>query len=247
VSFFLIIKDKKTKQKGKENSLFERSISNYLQFVKSVNNKNIISIGFCNTQSYEKNLSELYDFIEKKGNIFFVQVKYSDESETCELFNEINIENLFRFLNEFNVSFKEESKEYWKYIIRNEMSKVFFESVVSLFTHGSQKDLVNSEIGLLKIWCDNNAILPNFKFDNKKIRKRLEDLRGSIKNKYFPSIHKIIEGEYLYIINMIERILKLVGDDDKTPQESSISKLSQNLFDLFKFISNHHFHNKKYN
>jgi len=258
-SFFLIIKDVELengeKQKLKNNSLIEKSIYNYLYFVRSLENISVICIGFNPSQSYEKNLSDLYKCIEENGDLILFQFKYFNESTSCEYFETKNIKNIFELLNKLDkrdISFK---VEYLKYIIQNEMSKVFFESVVNPFMHASQKDFVNSDIGLLKIWCNNSKMLPDFKdtIDFGKIQKRLNGFKKAIKDKYkyyekyYPLIQKILKGEYLFVDRTIQKIEALVDQVSKNEEfdlkELDLEELSKNLFDLFQFISKHHSQN----
>ena len=260
-SFFLIIKDgefepeHKQEKKKKEKSLIEQSIYNYLYYAKQLKKEiSVRCIGFDPPQSYEKNLSDLYKCVNGNGDSSVIQVKYFDESETCKYFNTIKIESIFGFFDELDKTFiekKKDKKEYLKYIIRNEMSKKFFESVVSNYTHAAKEDFVNSDVGLLKIWCDNYKMISDIVIDFAKIKIMLNDLIKSINDKYDSSVYSAIKGEYLHIKKAIERTKELIDkvnepNPKQAPKQLVLDELSKNLFYLFQFISKQHSHKNNY-
>jgi hypothetical protein len=128
-----------------------------------------------------------------------------------------------------------------KYILNEELKIAVFKNIVSEFAHASNMDMVNSDAGLLKIWCDNMSLISNenidLKIDHESVKHLINEFTERFR-KISDDIKELISGEIYYILYNSEKILELTKKVKKGSATSKEAvKLSERLGKLFDLIS----------
>jgi len=217
--YFLILDDVSVNK-----SFIQSSIVRYFYHVK---NLEVVTEVFNNNEKVE--LIEKIEKIKNNETIFYINIKY-DEKITDLLDSILN-----KTENDFN--------EYNAYLLKDEIKNKIFRNIVKSFKHGANLDLVNSNLGLFKVWCDNYIILKK-EFINNDIIECSIDLLEKIKkhfsinkNEYLKNTSLLVEKDVvIFYANQIQSILETGKENFKSILDNR-DLMSKHIKYIFDFIS----------
>lgn len=254
MEYFFIIVSKKVETIDKNKNELDAALQRYNKYVGDNSLRSFKTFGWKVEEKPSKILINLYKYLEKNDcdNYTVLRICFGKDNLDDELYkkNEIDSKYFMDLLNNNSINnlYKkgnEGNKEIKKWQIENLIEYCFFRNIVNPFMHGESSDLVNSPLGVLKIWCDNSDNEEVFlektfldeNIDIQEAEKLLKKLEKELsKENSIPEFLKreITKGQYL-----IDSILKITKDDIKNNPEMKKS-LSNNIFQLFQFVSKYH-------
>ncbi|MDR3666065.1 MAG: hypothetical protein P4L35_04390 [Ignavibacteriaceae bacterium] len=218
-----------------KNPILEDSIKSY--FKNKIDGIEIEPHIFYDLKNPE--LIKLLSPISHPAKICYYYIDYANLSkDTFDMLQNVNISEF----NESNASY-----------LRNEIKNEVYHNIVSEYSHGAGKDLVNSLLGVINVWCFNpdNRELDQILLDQEKNSiiepslikiEMLQDTFNKMEDyEEYPLFqdHLILNKDLVKkITKALERLQLLYINKQLSEFLSSDKKqLSDNLFRIFSFIS----------
>lgn len=246
MDYFLIVISDKTICKDQTN--FDLALHRYCEYVENYDSLCFISFGWKNDEEKTKSdlLIELYKYVIDKtiSNFTVMRICFNEDILDEDLYkkNEIEPKYIMDFLegksikNLYKEEYNDKNRKIWQ--LEDLIENIYFRDIVKSFMHGQTNDLVNSHLGLLKIWCDNSEILDDkFLKENKLISKSNEILNKLNKKFSIKDNPEFLQKEIMKIKYLINSILKITKKNNYNDKKDILStKISQ----LFQFVSDYH-------
>jgi len=230
-SFFIIVLKNTNESYASEEGYLECALNRFSKYNLTRLQLKLIGLN----KEYDKSLQSLYDFFltNKDKVVKIIQILYNTPPKNH--FSQVDITNFITEPGDILNKPGEISPDYWRFVIEEEMKRVFFSKVVADFAHTASNDMVNSKVGLIKVYCDNNMTDKITDQDYEDATTLLNKFKESLDNIAGKLGYETVKGEKAYIIRELEEVNCILKD--KINDEKKKQKLSEYLSNLFEFIS----------